>query len=344
MKSKYAFLFFLSIIIVITGCNAGKPAAENAANPVPVLTQRINKVAFNKEIAVSGSIEGRKTVKLGFMVAGKVNYIAVEEGAMIGAGQLLASLDPENYRIAKEMADANLTQVQDEYDRLSIMHGRKSISEGDYAKISNALKLAKAQQRLQIKNLSDTKLYAPIKGVLLKKGAEAGEIIAAGMPLFVISDIDTVKVNASIPETDLNEIKIGGEARIFISSVDSTLTGKVVEIGSVSEPATRAFNVKIELRNPGLKVRPGMTAEVKITSAKKMEVIAVPGEAVLRDLDNSAYVFVADEKKKQAFKRKVSLGQMAGNNIEIASGLNVNEIIVAGGQHKLNDGSAIILK
>lgn len=344
MKSKYSFLFFLSIIIVMTGCNAGKPARENAVQPVPVLTQRVNKISLNREISASGNIEGKKTVKLGFMVAGKVNYIAVDEGAMIGAGQLLAGLDQESYRIAREMADANLAQVQDEYDRLSIMHGRKSLSEGDYAKISNALKLAKAQQRLQVKNLSDTKLYAPIKGVLLKRGVEVGEIISAGMPLFVLSDISTVKVNASIPETDLHQIKIGSEAQVYISSIDATWTGKVVEIGSVSEPTTRAFNVKIELKNPGGVIRPGMTAEVKITSGKKVDVMAVPGEAVLRDLDNSACVFVVDEKKMQAFKRKVSLGQIAGNNIEIASGVGANEMIVVGGQHKLNDGSSITLK
>jgi len=75
-----------------------------------------------------------------------------------------------------------------------------------------------------------------------------------------------------------------------------------------------------------------------------MEIVAVPGEAVLRDLDNSAYVFIVDEKKARAFKRKVALGQIAGNNIEITSGINLDEIIVVGGQHKLNDGSTITLK
>lgn len=329
---------------MIFSCNSNKTANEQTTLPIPVVTKQVMKISIDKEISASGNIEGNKTARLGFLVAGKINYIAGDEGSTIGAGKLLASLDPESYRIARDMADANLAQVQDEFNRLSIMHERKSLSDGDYAKISNALKVAKSQQQLQNKNLLDTKLYAPFKGVLLKKGPEIGEIIGAGMPLFVISDIHTVKVIASIPETDLQQVKIGSEAQVYISSIDSALTGKVIEVGSVSEPTTRSFNVKIQLKNPRLIIRPGMTAEVKITSGKKTEILAVPAEAVLRDLDNSAYVFVADEKKKQAFKRKVSLGQITGNNIEIASGLNINEIIVTGGQHKLENGSSVTLK
>ncbi|MGD0279635.1 MAG: efflux RND transporter periplasmic adaptor subunit [Smithella sp.] len=341
MKKNRLCLLVLFAAMIINGCSEGEHAHKNAVAPVPVISQKVEKTSISREISASGNIEGGKTARLGFLVAGKINYIAGEEGATVEAGQLLASLDPENYRIAKEMADANLAQVQDEFNRLKIMHERKSLSESDYTKISNGLKAAKAQQQLQNKNLLDTKLYAPFKGVLLKKGAEVGEIIGTGMPLFVLSDINTVKVIASIPEADLQQVKIGSQARVYISSIDSTLTGRVMEVGSVSEPATRSFNAKILLKNPHWKIRPGMTAEVKIASGKKVDIIAVSGEAVLRDLDNSAYVFIVDEKKMQAFKRKVSLGQITGSNIEITSGINPDETIVVGGQHKLNNGSPV---
>lgn len=341
---KYILLLLLPLAAwMINGCT-GEPVNKKAIAPIPVMTQKAEKTAVNKEIKASGNIEGSKTARLGFLVAGKINYIAGEEGSTLSAGQLLASLDPDNYRIARDIADANLAQVQDEFNRLSIMHERKSLSESDFAKISNALKAARAQRNIQNKNLLDTKIHAPFKGVLLKKGAEVGEIIGTGMPLFVVSDIDTVKVNASIPETDLQQVRIGSEAKVFISAMDSNVTGKVVEVGSVSEPTTRSFTVKIELKNPGFKIRPGMIADARIVSGITVEVLAVPGEAVLRDLDNSAYVFVVDEKKSQAFKRKVSLGQMTGNHIEITSGIHPGEIIVVGGQHKLNDGSSVTLK
>jgi RND family efflux transporter MFP subunit len=278
------------------------------------------------------------------MVAGKVNYIAAEEGQSVEQGQLLASLDPESYATAKDIADANLDQTQDEYNRLSQMHEHKSISESDFSKITNALKAAKAQQRLQAKNLSDTKLFSPINGVLLKKGVEVGEIIGVGLPLLVVSDIQTVKVNASVPESDLHSLHTGNEANVYISSLDSDFTGKITEIGSLAEATTRSFSVKIELKNPKRLIRPGMVAEVRIKTGEKSQNTTVPAEAILRDIDNSSYVFVADTIKNQAFKRKISLGNILGNNIEVISGLMPGESIVVGGQQKLSNGSSINLK
>lgn len=344
MKIKnLSVCLLLTALLMMAGCN-NKAAHEPVNVPVPVVAKQIGKTNVEQEVSASANVEGSKTVKLGFLVAGKINFIAAAEGAMVEAGQLLASLDPENYKIAKEMADANFDQAQDEYNRLNMMHERKSISDSDFSKISNTLKLARAQQRLQSKNLSDTKLYSPIKGVLLKKGVEVGEIIGAGLPLFAVSDVRTIRVNAAIPENDLQQIKIGANAAVHISSIDSTFTGKIVEIGSVAEPTTRSFTVKIELKNPELMIRPGMTAEVKMTTGRKMEIMAVPGEAVLRDADNTSYVFVADQTRKQAFKRKISLGRMTGSSIEVTSGITPNEWVIVGGQHKLNDGSAITLK
>lgn len=329
--------------LAVSGCGGGTPPA-GAPSPIAVAAQAVQKTSIDREISTSGNIEGSSTVKLAFMVGGKVDFIAGSEGTILEKGRLVASLDPENYRIAKAMADAGLDQARDEFKRVSIMHERKSVSEGDFTKAANALKLAEARQRLQVKNLSDTRLYSPIKGVLLKKGTEVGEIVGAGTPLFVIADIGTVKVNAAIPETDVNLLKLGAAADVYISSLDSTVKGRVAEIGSLAEPATRSFAAKIEIRNPGLLVRPGMTAEIRIPTGRSVEVIAVPGECILRDPDNSAFVFVADASRNQAFKRKVSLGRMLGNAIEVSSGLNPGELVVIAGQHRLADGSPVTLK
>ena len=344
MKIKILFSIVVIALIGLEGCKDKSVANNSVNNTTIVQTLKVLSQTIDKQLLVSGNIEGNKTVRLGFMVAGKINFIAIDEGQNIGAGELLASLDPENFNIAKDIADANLDQTQDEYNRLGQMHERKSISESDFNKITNALKVAKAQQRLQAKNLSDTKLYSPISGVLLKKGAETGEIIGVGLPLFVISDIRTVKVITSLPESDLRYIRIGNGANVYVSSLDSTFTGKITEIGSVAEATTRTFTVKVELKNPNLLIRPGMTAEVKIKTAKMEQSIAVPAEAILHDIDNSSCVFIADTVKSQAFKRKISLGNILDNNIEVVSGLTPDELIIVSGQQKLSNGSSIILK
>ena len=269
MKMKMSGFFFLwPVLFLMFGCG-DREAARPEAAPVFVIAKKIEKQAAARVIAVSGNIEGSKTARLGFMVAGKINYVAAREGEIIGKGQLLASLDPENYRIAKEIADANVAQIQDEYSRLNLMHERGSISESDYSKISNGLKMARAQQRLHTKNLAETRLYSPFRGILLKRGVEVGEIIGAGLPLFGVSDIRTVHVNASVPETDLRFIKKGVKAKIYVASIDAAFSGRVIEVGALAEPATRAFSVRMEVQNPGEILRPGMTAEIQIPSGQK---------------------------------------------------------------------------
>jgi membrane fusion protein, multidrug efflux system len=338
---KQLFLYALAAFTFTSCDKAQKQPTESTLNSIAVVTSTVENRQSERDISISGNIEGDKTVHLGFMVAGKISYIAANEGQKINKGQLVSSLEPTNYAISKEITDAQLGQVQDEYERLKIMHERQSISDSDFSKISRSLEQAKAQQKLQVKNLSDTKLYSPISGVLLKKNAEVGEITATGTQLFVISDISTVKANAYIPESELQNIKIGQESTVLVSSLNETFKGKITEVGSSADPSSRAYTVKITIPNPKLLIRPGMIAEVEIKTGKKINAMAIPTEAVLRNINNENVVYVVDKAKNKAFERKVSLGQLTDNYIEILSGLSAGEIIVTAGQNKLTDGADI---
>ncbi|WP_460637434.1 efflux RND transporter periplasmic adaptor subunit [Larkinella harenae] len=333
----------LALGLFLGSCQPKNTETEVTETALPVVAEPVHKLATNRDISISGNIEGSRTVRLGFMVGGKINFIAADEGQFVRKGQLLSSLDPTNYGIAKEIADVQVNQVTDEFNRLKLLRDRNSLSESDFAKVNFGLQQAKAQQKLQGKNLSDTKLYAPISGVLLKKMAEVGEITGVGTPLFVVSDINTVNVNAFIPENELHNIKLGQSASVLVSSLNETFIGKVTEVGSAADASSRAFTVKIQLKNPKQLIRPGMIAEVKLASNQKADLLALPAEAVLHDLDNQSYVFVVDSAQQKAFKRKVSVGQLINNQIEITSGLNAKELVVTGGQQKLSDGALISL-
>ncbi|MGD0340185.1 MAG: efflux RND transporter periplasmic adaptor subunit [Bacteroidales bacterium] len=334
----------LPFIFLLSGCQSKHGNRESVENPVPVVALRVSKIISGNEISLSGNIEGIKTVRLGFMVAGKVDFIAANEGEPVSKGKLLASLDPESYSIAKELADIQVNQVQDEFDRLKVMHDNKSVSESDFAKVNFGLQMAKAQQKLHAKNLADTKLYSPIDGVLLKKLCEVGEITGTGIPLFVVSDIRKIKVSAFIPENELRFVKTGQKAKVTISSLNKDYEGAVVEVGSAADAASRSFSVKIEVDNPGLLIRPGMIAEVSMSSGKGNDTLVIPAEALQHDFNDQSFVFVADTVKNRAFRRNIVAGQLINDKIEVITGLNEKEMIITGGQQKLVDGSSIIIK
>ncbi len=342
-KRRSVYWMLLLTTISLTACKNNNNSVSTEAQAIPVVVESITPASVAPEIYVSGNIEGNKTVRLGFMVAGKINYIAVNEGQQVGKGQLIASLDPVNYSIAKEMADVQVNQATDEYNRLKMMHDRNSLSESDLKKIEFALQQAQAQQKLQNENLSNTKLYSPISGVLLKKLAEPGEIIGTGNPILVISDINKVKVNAYIPENQLSQIHIGQAAQVQIDALNESYSGKVTEVGSAADATTRAFTVKIEIDNKGLKIRPGMIASVTLVSAAERSLLTVPAQAILRTPEGQTYVFVADKDRAQAYQRNISIGRMYSNKVEVISGLAEGEIVITGGQQKLSNGSSILI-
>jgi RND family efflux transporter MFP subunit len=127
----------------------------------------------------------------------------------------------------------------------------------------------------------------------------------------------------------------------MVSSLTEPCTGKVTEVGSAADPASRAFTVRIEVDNPGLLLRPGMIAEVKISTGQQSSSLVVPMEAIQHDPANLSYVYVADSAKQRAFRRNVSLGKIINDQIEVTSGLTENEIVVTGGQQRLVDGVKI---
>jgi membrane fusion protein (multidrug efflux system) len=333
-------LVLLAIPVFMASCNKRESnSTTSSSNTIPVVTTVIHKDSLLKKITLSGNVEGNKTVKLGFMVAGKINSIHVQEGQSVTQGQLLATLDGESYAVAKELADIQVNQASDEYDRLKLMYERNSISESDFKKIDYALQGAKAQQKLHTKNYNDTRLTSPISGILLKRLNEAGEIVASGMPILVISDISKVKVNAYIPENQLSAIRFGQKTDIYIGALDKQFEGIISEVGGAADPTTRAFTIKIEVENPGNLIRPGMIAEAQFNSPLASEALAIPASAILRTPDGKSYIYVVDNGK--AFKRNISLGALMGNDMEVISGLTEGETIVSGGAQKLTNGSAV---
>lgn len=334
---KYNPILFVSLLFTACTGNKERPQAD-ADNALAVEVQTVTSQQFTNEISLSGNIEGKTTVKLSFLVPGKVEYISSKEGETITQGQVLSKLEPTNYTIAKQLADVQLNVAKDEFDRINLMYKNGSVSESDYAKTKFSLQQAELQQKLQNKNLADTKLYAPLTGVLLSKQAEVGEVIAAGTPLFVLADIKKVVVSAFIPEGELHQVTIGQPAAVSIAALNKTFTGKITDVGAIADATSRAFSIKIDIENPDLLIRPGMIAEVKINSKTETRNILVPSESIVHDTDNQNYIYIVDNNNNKAFKRKISLGKMIENQVQVIAGLSENEIIVTAGQSKLSDG------
>ncbi|WP_159021243.1 efflux RND transporter periplasmic adaptor subunit [Formosa sp. L2A11] len=331
---------FITILLLCSGCKS-KQEEQTEDDPIYVEVLKVKNDSVLNTISLSGNVEANTTIRLGFMVAGKINYIAINEGESIKKGALLASLDDSDYQIGLKAANGKLLEVQDKYNRLKIMHERNSLSDADFVQVKAGLQQAEANQEINTKNIYHSKIYAPISGVLLKKGVSKGEVIDKGMPVFGLGDIDRVKINAAVPGDEINLIKLKQDAEVTIYALDSIFKGKVIEVGLAAEAKTRTYNAKIEIDNPNHQILPGMIAQIEINSDLEQQKLLVPGQAILKDTDNKAYVFVVDQATNKVFKRDISIGKLHKNNIEITSGLKEGETIVTSGVQKLTDGTLV---
>ncbi|WP_158798265.1 efflux RND transporter periplasmic adaptor subunit [Pedobacter sp. L105] len=307
----------------------------------------VTSVAYHiedKVLTLSANTEADHTADLGFMVPGRIVKVNFEEGQYISKGQLIATIDPTDFNSNLNSANADLQKANDELKRVKIMYDRGSITESDYQTAIKMQLQSKAQQEIQAKRLRDTHLYAPLSGLLSKRTVEPGAIVSEGSIAFSIVNVEPIKITASVPESEIAHIKTGDRARIHIEALDSTYFGSISLIGAIADPAIRAYTVKINLLNKNRKIRPGMIADVMLPSKQKQKLLTLPAEAVLHDETQTSYVFVVNPSNKKAYKRKVSVGSVIGDVLEITSGLKENEKVIVGGQQKVQDGLLVTIK
>jgi len=393
MLKNYVFAFTtLACLTLLTSCAHETHAAGDQAVPVQVRTPAVVERA--ESVSASGSVEGSETADVAFQVGGRVVRVLVEEGQHVSKGQLLAEIEPTDYRnafnaaVAQKEAAAAVAQKADagprkqeleqarieysrwadEYKRMKFLVERKSLPPNDFQKVEAAYNAAKERYEMAVegtrqedratataqahgadaqaseeqKRLNDTRLVAPISGSIGMRRVDAGQTVAAGMPVFSIVELNPVKVRVGVPEAEIGKVLQGAAAEITVPSLDGRrFMGKVAIIGVAAEPASRTYTVKIVVPNPGPVLLAGMVAEARILGPAKIKSLTIPGEAVVPDPQGAPTVYVYFPDRKRVYGRRVDVGTPVGKEVEMRSGLTGSEQVVIAGQQKVREGSLV---
>ncbi len=334
------------MILVVSGVMAacGKKEEEKprTATPTKVTVQEITSGTASEALKYSGTVEAENMVQIGFSVPGTVSSVLVNEGQMVQAGQVLASIDPTDYDNALLIASAGLEQAEDMYTRLNALYEKGSLPAKDYIDIKSKVAQARANKNMAVKRVKDSKLYAPMSGIITAKMIEKGAMAAPGAPAFTLINTSKVYAKVSVPESEIGKITKGQTASVNIATIGQQLSGKITIINPLADPVTKSYTVKVQLVNPQGKIMPGMIAETEIATGQQVSTITIPAKAVIRDADDITYVFVANGDSKVVRKR-INASGLKGDNVVISEGLQNGDRVVVSGQTKLKDGSAISL-
>lgn len=264
-----------------------------------------------------------------------------------------------------EQARIQFARAEDEYRRMRVLYERKSIAPNDFRKIEAAYQAAREQlallesgarredvaaaqaavqqaeaaQNVAEKRVADATLRAPISGQVARRAVDPGEMAGAGVPVFTIVNIDTVRVRVGVPESDISLLRVGQAASVTAPALgDRAFNGTVETIGAVAESTSRTYPVRILVKNPQRLLRAGMIAEARVRTNSVVKAVTIPGEAVVRDAQGATLVYVYFPQQGRVFARRVQVGSVYEREVEVTSGLSGGEQIVVGGQQNLREG------
>ncbi len=337
-KSQFIATATIVVAASLTACKQDETAPR--AESVKVSIREIKNNSHALELTYSGTIEPENTALVSFAVQGIIDHIAVEEGQFVKQGQLLANIDDTEYRNALTIATAALRQAEDLYGRLNSLYEKGSLPEKDFIDIQTKVAQARANKEINAKRVRDSKLVAPIAGIITRKMIERGSTAAPDAPAFQIVKTDKVYARIAVPESQVGDLRKDMASGVLVKTLNETFYGKITIINPQADPVAKTYDVKVKLDNRSGRLLPGMIADVSIHTGKSVNVITIPSKAIVRDADDIAYAFTTNE-ENTAIRKRVEVKGITGDNEVIVTGLNIGDKVVIAGQSRLKEGSLL---
>jgi cobalt-zinc-cadmium efflux system membrane fusion protein len=321
-----------------------------------------------RSLSVAGQvqIDEEHTSHMGTIADGRITSVNVLPGVVVRSGQLLGNLHGHMVHetvgaLAQAFAEVDrqrsavafATEAQQRYHHLysiqassleesqrsdqDLLQARKMLVDAETMVHMEREHLAELLQvepeSLTPNNLYDKELIpirSPIDGVIIARNVTVGQVVATGFEAFVVSNLHTVWVTASVNEKDLPLVRVGVPAEVISQSYPGQVfRGRVEMIGDLLDPQTRTVPVRIVVPNPGTLLRPGMFASARITESQTYAALFVPEDA-LQDINGMRVVFTTTDGR--TFKaRTVNVGTRSQGKVEIIDGLSPQDHIVVKG-------------
>lgn len=335
-------------LVAIAGCGkGGENTTTTKATPVKVMKAGTGEIASASSL--SGKIAAAVDVSVVPKTAGKVAEVPVKVGDVVKKGQVLVKLEGAELgaqvrqaQAALNMARANADVAQRNLQRMEELFrdGAVSQSQLEAARGSADVTQAQVQQAAATLDLMSTQyrntiIEASQAGLVASLHVEVGEMASPSAPVANIVNIEQVIVEINVAESDINRLGIGQEIKVKVPAVsDQPFTGQVTSVAPAADAATKAFPVKVAIANPNQQLKPGMFAEVELSTEKRSNVIVIPKEAVIKRGEKSIAFVVQDGK---AVEREVKTGITSNGTVEITSGIAAGEDVVVTGQNSLQN-------
>ncbi len=342
-----------SLTALLCACNGESTGQAQPAEERPVVRTMILKPEdVFIPVRYVGATEPSSTVTVEARIRGLVQRLLKDMGDRVSEGELIASIDDTDYRLAAAEAKSalKLARVRRDtalrsHERMKELLPRQAVAQQRADDVEGEALAAQAEvERVRVlldsaeEQLAKTRVQSPLKGLVSRRFVEVGDNVEPGEPLFRLVSLSPIEIRIFVNERDYTALTAGGTVDVRVDAFpEEDLQGVVHRLAVEADPKTNTFEVEIRLPNTDGRLKAGMSAEVSFVRREMKDALLVPQNAVLYR-KGKTLVFVLDP-EDVAREREVVLGSPYEDWIRIVSGLRSDERLIIEGQHYLKDGS-----
>jgi membrane fusion protein, multidrug efflux system len=343
----------LILLSSLTACHKEEKAASQAIRPVRTVTVELQE--GGEKVSLTGEIQPRYQADLGFRVNGKILERPVDVGTEVKKDQLLARLDPQQYRQEFEVAKAEVVKAEAEVARSQAQEYRQRelLKNGHTTQVAydQALKTfktaqaqldaARARQTQASENVGYTDLKADAAGVISAIGADQGQVVSAGQMVVRLAQPGEREAVFNIADGAFkNRPKDPTVTVHLVSNPEIETAGTVRYISPQADPATRTYTVRVSLAEAPLQMRLGANVVGTVT-LDEGETVAIPGSALFQK-DGKPAVWLV-EKDNTVQLKPITVQRYQGDAVIVGDGLAQGDVVVTAGVQKLLPGQKVAL-
>ncbi len=342
MKIKMVRVILVAVAAVVTIiAYVHHSHRQNGFHQDPIVVQTVPVKSGNIEILAKavGTLTAAKNVQITPEFAGQVSAVLFQDGSFVKQNTPLIQLDDKVYKAKADSSKAALYFSQTNYDRMTLLGARGVVAKQAVESALADLKQKQADEEQSEVTLEKMRLVAPFDGVLTKSQISPGDYVTVGQALVSLTDIQHLRVEYSVSEKFLSQLKLGQEVRVTTSAYPGKeFSGKVTYISPTINIEDRTISLYADIPNDSQLLTAGLYVNVMQNLGMKNQVILVPPESLLPTIDGQKIYKVVNGKAESV---AVDIGQRSADSVEIKSGLSPNDVIVVAGEEKLKDGMVV---
>lgn len=357
-KNQTIALLSISISMLaagLTGCTS-EPRSKSAPSETPAHVSVIvaKQTSVPDWLEAPGTLRAALTSQISSQMMGNVIEVRAHEGDRVQSQQVLAVLDDTQPRAATQgaiaaetasqnnvsAAESELALAESTMNRYQQLYDKKSVSPQEFDEIKSRYQRALArrdmaragQQQAHAElararaSLAYAQIRAPFSGVVTERRADPGTLASPGMPLFTMEDTRNYRLEVTVDESDIGIVHVGQAAPITMDALGGAeLSGRVVQIVPAADPSSRSFLVKVQLPADA-RLRSGLFGRAHFSRGERPALLIPESSIVRRGQLQGVYVIDANQ---IATLRYITLGRSATRQIEVLSGLQDGERLVA---------------